>query len=277
MPTYDDLRRLYAAFITAKGGVADPRIEQAFHSVAREDFLGPGPWKIFVGEGYIDTPSADPALLYQDVLVAIIAERKLNNGAPGLHAICLSTVSPQPGEAVLQVGTGAGYYTAILAGLVGPAGRVLAYEIDEGLADLAQANLRAWPNVELRARSGTEGPLPESDVIYVSAGATRPVAAWLDALRPGGRLIFPLTPDDGWGGMLQVRRQAAGFSAAFVSPVQFIPCIGARDAETATGLAVAFAAGGAGSVRSLHVGSDEPDESCWFAAPGWWLSTRSLH
>ena len=273
------MRRLYAALVTLKVGVEDPRIERAFHDVKREDFFGPGPWRVRAGagEGYVETPSADPALLYQDVLIAIVAEQGLNNGEPSLHARCLNAVSPQVGETVLQVGVGSGYYTAILAELVGPAGRVLAYEIDETLAARARANLRLWPQVELRARSGASGPLPASDIVYVSAGATRPLAAWLHALKPGGRLIFPLTPDEGWGGMLRVQRFAGGFSAVFVSPVQFIPCIGARDAVTATGLAAAFAAGGAGSVRSLRVGADEPDASCWFAASDWWLSTNTLH
>ena len=141
----------------------------------------------------------------------------------------------------------------------------------------ATPTCHSWSRVELCARSGSEGVLPKSDVVYVSAGATRPLADWLEALRPEGRLIFPLTPDEGWGGMLRIQRQSGGYLAAFISPVQFIPCIGARDPDTAAGLAAAFAAGGADAVRSLRTGADEPDESCWFAAPGWWLSSDALH
>ena len=48
------------------------------------------------------------------------------------------------GERVIHVGAGAGYYSAILAAIVGPAGRVIALEIDNGLARRASENLAAW-------------------------------------------------------------------------------------------------------------------------------------
>ena len=120
--------------------------------------------------------------------------------------------------------------------------------------------------------SGAAGALPAADVIYVNAGATAPMTAWLDALRPAGRLIFPLTPDAGVGGMLLVaRREEGAYAAHFVSGAVFFPCAGAREAGEAARLAAAFAAGGAKEVRGLHRGTD-PDASCWLAGEGWWLS-----
>jgi len=63
--------------------VVDRRIEAAFASVKREDFLGPGPWQILRWDrGYEKAPSADPVYLYDDVVVAIVPERNLNNGQP---------------------------------------------------------------------------------------------------------------------------------------------------------------------------------------------------
>ena len=64
-------RRAYAAEITRRAGVGDPRIEKAFAAVPREDFAGPPPWQIGSGGLYGRASDSDPARLYDDVLVAI--------------------------------------------------------------------------------------------------------------------------------------------------------------------------------------------------------------
>ncbi|WP_347710510.1 protein-L-isoaspartate O-methyltransferase family protein [Methylobacterium tardum] len=107
-------------------------------------------------------------------------------GQPSLHALCLDALAPQPGETVLQVGTGSGYYTALLAHLVGPTGQVHAFEIDPDLAARATANLAPWPWVQVCARSGVADPLPAADAIYVNAGATRPARAGSRPCGPAG-------------------------------------------------------------------------------------------
>lgn len=276
MTSAADLRSYYARLVTGKAGAKDPRLIAAFGAVERERFVGPGPWKVMAhASGYIDTPTDDVAFLYQDVVVALVADRQINNGEPHLHARCLAALDVQSGEAAVHVGSGTGYYTAILAELVGPAGSVVAYELDPGLARRAEANLANWPQVVVRDRSGTDGELPACDIIYVSAGATRPLDAWLDALRPCGRLLFPLTPNRGLGGLLLVTRKAAGsFDARFVQPAAFIACDGARDQQEAERLSDAFARGTMHEVKSLHRGT-APDSSAWFAGRGWWLSTRA--
>src|SRR5271170_2802158 len=138
----------------------------------------------------------------------------------------------------------------------------------------ARNNLAAFPWVTVHARSGAEGPLPECDVVYVNAGATEPLDVWLDALRPKGRLLFPMTPAEGAGGMLLITKlDDGGFAARFLLQVQFVPCIGARSEATAHRLSEAFRNSGWTKVKSLQRGG-EPDESCWFAGNGWWLSTK---
>ena len=118
-----------------------------------------------------------------------------------------------------------------------------------------------------------DGPLVSADVIYVSAGATHPVAAWLDAMRIGARLMFPLTADDGGGCMLLVtRRSAHGYAARAMMRVSFIACIGARDARQSQALRAAFAQGSEHRIRSLRR-DDAPDGSAWVVGPGWWLSS----
>ena len=133
-------------------GVSDPRVEAAFAATPREDFAGPPPWRIGSGGLFGRTTVDDPACLYDDVLVAIDAGRGINNGQPSLHAQSIDALALKEGEIVVQIGAGAGYYTAILARLVGVAGRVIAYEIEPDLAERAAANLARYPQVEVRAR-----------------------------------------------------------------------------------------------------------------------------
>ena len=101
----------------------------------------------------------------------------------------------QPGEHVVHIGAGVGYYTAILAHMVGESGRVTAVEFDSGLAVRLAANFSGHPNVRSLQGDGAQIEFDPADVIYVNAGATRPSDIWLDRLNDGGRLILPLTSD----------------------------------------------------------------------------------
>jgi protein-L-isoaspartate(D-aspartate) O-methyltransferase len=266
-------RRAYAAEITRSARVHDPRIEAAFAAVPREDFAGPPPWRVGSGAFGLNY-TRDPTRLYEDVLVAIDAERGVNNGQPSLHAQAIDALGLKEGETVLQIGAGAGYYTAILATLVGASGRVIAYEIAPDIAARAVANLGSYPQVEVRARSGVEN-LPAADAIYVNAAATHPLRAWLDALKPGGRLVFPLQAAGSSGAMLIVTRPERGeaWPAGLLTGVVFIPCEGAQDAEMGRKLDEAFRRGGQASVRSLRFGG-APSNGDWVRGDGWALSTE---
>ena len=265
-------RRAYAQQLVRDLGPGHERLLEAFAATPRERFLGAPPWPLLRG-GFTRQWSDDPRELYDDVLVGLDVELGINNGQPSLHARCLAACDPQPGETALHVGAGAGYYSAILAHLVGPRGRVIAYEIEAHLAERAAANLALLPQVSVRATSGAEAPLPACDVIYVSAGASHPVPAWLDAMRIGARLMFPLTADDGGGCMLLVtRRSERGYAARASLRVSFIACIGARDARQSQALRQAFAVRSEHGIRSLRR-DDAPDASAWVAGPGWWLSS----
>ena len=278
MATLEAHRMFYAELITSSVGMPKSRLTSAFMATPREHYLGPGPWKVFTARGYVQTPSDDPAFLYQDVVVALEEEHRINNGQPTLHALCLAALNVMEGETIVHIGAGSGYYTAVLAQLTGPSGEVSAYEIQPVLAKRAARCLADLPNVTVHQRSGAEASLPNCDAIYVSAGATAPLQNWLDALRPSGRLLVPLTPDGvgnmpGLGGMLLITRvPEKQFDARFISTVMIIPCVGARDEETAKRLAEAFKRGDAGKVRSLRLGTS-PDETCWCSGNGWWLST----
>lgn len=273
MTTLQDHRDFYANFIVRSSGSSDPRLIAAFATTKREHYLGDGPWPVFVGSGYLPTLSDDPRLLYQDVLVGLATDRGINNGQPSLHARCLVACAPMPGESVVHIGAGTGYYTAVLAALVGGTGSVVAYEIEADLAERARANLGHLPHVRVVHASASDAALGHADVIYVNAGATHPLGGWLDALNVGGRLIFPLTPDEGFGGMLLVtRRGASSYAASIIMRVSFIPCIGARDGSASRALTAAFETQSIKAVRSLRRDAN-PDGTAWCAGTGWWLST----
>ena len=268
-------RIFFARLVTANAGIAPgSELEAALATTPREDFVGPPPWKIFTRSGYVESPADDPALLYQDVVVSLGSQGPFNNGQPTLHAFCLAALDPKKGERVVHVGAGTGYYTTLLAKLVGATGAVDAYEIEQEFAQRAAKKLVEFPHVTVHNRSGAEGPLSSCDVLYVNAGATGPQNVWLDALRPNGRLLFPMTPAEGAGAMLLITKQEdERFAARFLLQAQFVPCTGARDETREQKLSGAFRNGGWVNVKSLHRNS-AVDESCWFAGDGWWLSTQ---
>jgi protein-L-isoaspartate(D-aspartate) O-methyltransferase len=268
-------RAFFADLVTANAGVSDSRLKAAFASTSRDLFVGNGPWRIFTASGYIHTPSDDPAFLYQDITVGFEDSGLINNGQPTLHALCIAALNIREGETIVHVGAGTGYYTTLLSKLTGPTGSVEAFEVESRLAERAICNVANLGNVVVHNCSGSTTALPGCDIVYVNAGATTPLSSWLDALRSGGRLLFPLTPAQGHGAMLLVKRASTdGFEARFLCRAMFIPCAGARDDEVAQRLSEVFARSDLGAVRSLRRNTT-PDESCWFCGPDWWLSTAA--
>lgn len=124
-PELQAVRLVYAQRTLAGAKVVDERLQSAFASVRREDFLLPGPWPILqLRDGtYRNTPDANPVHLYTDDLIGIAPERGINNGQPRLHAELLSFAAIQLGEHVVHIGAGAGYYSAIMAELAGTGSR----------------------------------------------------------------------------------------------------------------------------------------------------------
>lgn len=274
------LRRDYAQQVLAAARLKDsPAVEAAFAAVRREDFLGPGPWQVFrLGKGYEPTPSADPAHLYTNDLFGLIPERGLNNGQPSFHAHMLHEAAIGPGDHVVHVGAGVGYYTALMAHLAGPGGRVTGIEFEPSLAARARTNFAGWRNVEILEGDGAHVPFAPADVIYVNAGATRPADAWLDNLKDGGRLILPLTVRrvDGSpahsGGVLGVTRRGDSFAARWLSGVAIFPCAGNRDAGAETVLAAAMSGGEVWKITRLLRHAHARDERCIAHGDGWCLA-----
>jgi protein-L-isoaspartate(D-aspartate) O-methyltransferase len=223
------VRAFHARLMAVASGSDDHRLERVFESVPREAFLGAGPWKILVNGRYVETPSADPVFIYQNVLVALDAAKGINNGEPFLHARWIGAVAPKSGETIVHVGAGAGYYTALLSMLALPDGRVHAFDIEPALARRASRNLTPFEGVSVVQGDATALPLPDCDVIYVNAGVVSPPGSWLKALRPGGRIVFPWRPSEHLGVALIMTRAEASFTVRHLGPAWFIPCVGASD------------------------------------------------
>jgi len=219
----EESRSLFAAVLSRASGRHIPDIERAFRAVHREDFFPPGPWLVYTDSGYVPTPSADPVWLQQDLLFAIDREKGINNGQPSLHAKWLAAVDPKPGERVLHVGCGNGFYSAVLASLVGETGAVAAFEIEPEIAAAARLHLGAYSHVDVRSASAATGTLPASDIIYVNAASGQPLVSWIDALRPGGRPVFPWQADPDLGVSVLVAKGLNGLSAKVLGPSRFIP------------------------------------------------------
>jgi protein-L-isoaspartate(D-aspartate) O-methyltransferase len=275
------LRDAYARHIYFASRADDPRLEAAFAETRREDFMGAGPWRMpGIGFTYHPTPDNDPHWLYQDALVGLMPEKGLNNGQPSFLAFLIGLGRTKAGEHAVHIGAGVGYYTAILARLVGETGRVTAIEYEPALAARAAANLAGYPQVRCLEGDGSKLPLDEADVILVNAGAARPLDLWLDALKPGGRLILPLCVlsklPDGTpmtrGGIFLFERDADGFAAAYKSATGIYPCFGAQDSASEDSLKEAYRRGGMEKVRRLHRTSDVAAEICWASGPGWALA-----
>jgi protein-L-isoaspartate(D-aspartate) O-methyltransferase len=277
-------RQRYAEELRFTAKLSSPAVINAFATVPRECFFGPGPWRILspmsLGD-YWTTDDADPRHLYHDILIAIDVERRLNNGQPSLWARMYDQLELNSGAHVVHVGSGTGYYSAILAEIVGPAGRVTAIEIDPALAARAGENLGKWPQVTVVAANGfTFRPDRPADAIIVNAGVTHFSSVWLDALAAeNGRLLVPLTTAERWGCFLMVTRQGGDwgrYAARVAGRVGIIPCVGGRDPAAEEKLKAAFARGDVAVIRSLRRPPEEPDDTCWLAGDGWWLSTAPV-
>ena len=275
------VRCAYAKQIMFASGLEDPRLEAALAKLPREAFLGPGPWPIMrQPSGYQMPPDNDPVYLYQDVLVGMISKKGLNNGQPSFLTFLISLGRPREGENAVHIGAGQGYYTAVIAQLVGDAGRVTAIEYEQDLAIRATANLSAFSHVRVVQGDGTTMPLEPSDVIYVNAGAVRPANTWLDAMKDGGRLILPLTvgytTSDGHamtrGAIFLIERKGDDYRAQWKSESAIYPCVGARDEVSEAALANGFEKGGWEKVTRLYRTREIEEERCWVRGPDWSLA-----
>ena len=140
---------------------------------------------------HLFVPLSVAAFAYDDTPLPIGFDKTISQ--PIISALMIDLLAPEPHEVVLEIGTGTGYQTAILAELVE---RVWSVEIVEELASLAEARLQqlGYSTVDIRVGDGSRGWAEHApyDKILVAAAAEEPPPALLKQLKPGGRMVMPL-------------------------------------------------------------------------------------
>lgn len=193
----------------AARGVEDGRVLAAMRAVPRERFVPPD--------------RRDEA--YEDRALPIGHDQTVSQ--PYVVALMTELARIEPGDRVLEVGTGSGYQAAVLAEL---ASEVYSIEIVEPLARSARAALAelGYRNVEVRVGDGYAG-WPERapfDAILVAAAPPEVPEPLREQLAVGGRLVIPV----GRGRVSELRvitRTPDGFQERSVLPVSFVPMTGA--------------------------------------------------
>ena len=149
---------------------------------------------------------------------------------PSLMARMLSRLEVQPGQSVLEIGTGTGYNAALLAELVGVRGTVTTVDIDPDVAAAAAASLRAagYQQVEVVVGDGGLGAAENGpyDRIIVTAGAWQIPPAWPEQLSAEGSIVLPLRIN-GSGLAPLLRPEGNGLSGHGADPCSFIALEGA--------------------------------------------------
>lgn len=273
-------RRWFAKDIEAAAPIArNHAIVDAFASVHREKYLGEGPWgihsRLSVGDIH-HSNSRSPHHVYHDVLISIDENSGINNGLPSLWARVFDSLDIEPGSTVVQVGAGVGYYTAILAELVSQSGRVIAFEIEDHLAQRAQQNLAHYPHVKVVCGDATTVKnLPMFDALVACAGVTHAPEPWLDRLKTGGQMVLPFTGRNRWGLLMHFTKQNDACPIKSLGPCGFYDCAGARlEAEE---FAISDALGASGGrlpdVAQYHIGQARAGaENIWVVGQDYWVA-----
>jgi len=192
-----------------RNGVTDERVVRAMDKVHRADFL----------------PASVRDLEYDDRPLPIGYDQTTSQ--PSLIAMMIAALELKPGCRVLEVGTGSGYQTALLAELCSS---VSSIEIVAPLAERAAAKLRelGYRNVNVKAGDGYLG-WPEQapfDGIVVSASAPKLPGPLVAQLKPEAKMIIPIS-EGVHGELLLLTKQADGGHIAQKSlPVSFVPMTG---------------------------------------------------
>jgi protein-L-isoaspartate(D-aspartate) O-methyltransferase len=290
MMTLEECRAFYAQEIRFAASLTTAGLVEAFGRVPREKFLGPPPWLIgsataralsLAGIGQMSYVSVeDPRDVYHNVVISLDRSKDINNGQPGSLALWMDALALKPGDRVFHLGCGVGYYTAIMAEVVGAGGSVVGVDLDAGLAARAKENLSDYANVTVHTGDGAGFDPGPCDAIFVNCGVTHPQTIWLESLRDDGCLVLPITmainPTTGQGIMTKMRRGPAGYSAEMVSPVAIFSGGSLRDPALEPLMANALRSGGLLKLKSVRRDSHEATETCVIHASEVCLSTAEL-
>lgn len=203
-------RRSMVESQTRARGIRDNRVLAAMLHVPRHEFVS----------------EEHRAQVYEDHPIPIGEGQTLSQ--PYIVAVMLERLALDPSDAVLEVGTGSGYQTALLSELTR---QVYSVERHASLVRTAQATLArlGYANVEVLLGDGSHG-LPERapfDAIVVSAASPQIPPPLFEQLREGGRMVIPVGPPHAQELQL-VRKQAGQPVVTNLEGCRFVPLIGAE-------------------------------------------------
>ena len=189
-------------------GIRDRTILEVFKKMPRH---------LFVKEQYLE-------MAYEDSPLPIGLDQTISQ--PFIVAYMTEQLKIQNTDTILEIGTGSGYQTAILAEL---GGRVYTLEIIRDLARQAETNLkdRGYKNIYAKRGDGYQGwpeYAPFDAIILTAAPPGKVPEPLLDQLDDGGRLIAPIGEEHQQ--LLLIVRQGSRFSRRSLLPVRFVPMVG---------------------------------------------------
>jgi protein-L-isoaspartate(D-aspartate) O-methyltransferase len=191
----------------ARRGITDARVLAAMRRVPRH---------LFVPDHLQDQA-------YDDGALPIGEGQTISQ--PYIVAIMTTLLDLKGGERVMEIGSGSGYQTAVLAEV---AGEVYSVEIVERLSERACALLGrlGYDNVTFRVGDGYRGWEEHApyDGVIVTAAPTHVPPALLEQLKVGGRLVLPVGDED--QELLKVVKEEKGLREEWVIPVRFVPMTG---------------------------------------------------
>jgi len=165
-----------------RGWLKTERIIKAFKNIQRKDFLPKGM------ENLAELDEALPIGHGQTI------------SQPLVVAFMLELLDPREGEKILDIGSGSGWTSALLADIVGKEGKVIAIEIIPELMEFGKKNVEKYNFVKkgivkFVCADGSKGYKSEApfDKILVSATAREVSKAWKEQLKIGGRIVVPLS------------------------------------------------------------------------------------
>ncbi|MGA9040890.1 MAG: protein-L-isoaspartate(D-aspartate) O-methyltransferase [Terriglobales bacterium] len=190
------------------------------------DAMGKVPRHEFVSEN-------DRSQAYEDHPLPIAEGQTISQ--PYIVALMLQALSLEPGDRVLEIGTGSGYQTALLAELTQ---HVYSVERHAQLAEAARITLSrlGYHNVSVLIGDGSQGwpDMAPFDAIVVSAAAPRVPAALFEQSREGGRMILPVGPS--FAQELQLVRKQNGLPVVtHLDGCRFVPLIGVQGYSSDSG------------------------------------------
>jgi len=195
-------------YLKLNGLLQKPSIEKAFLKIDRADFV----------------PERLHYLAYSDQALPIGEGQTISQ--PTVVAFMLELLAPKEGDKIMDVGSGSGWQTALLAEIVGEKGRVYALELLPPLCEQAQKNLAKYnfKNIEFLCQNG-RGGLPESapfDGIIAGASGERVPSAWRKQLKVGGRIVAPV----GTSVFCYIKKGPGEFEEKEYPGFLFVPLVG---------------------------------------------------